>query len=92
MQRMKNLRKKLGMSQGELSQKAGLSLDTISRYERGEREPRVSHLQKIAIALGCPARDLLDDENPPQPPTPDEQTQSPESGALLPEAEANSAA
>jgi transcriptional regulator with XRE-family HTH domain len=68
MQRMKELRKKAGMSQGELSKKAGLSLDTISRYERGDREPRVSDLQRIAIALSCSANDLLDDANPTTPP------------------------
>lgn len=66
MNSIREFREKKGLSQVQLADSSGLSLDTIGRYERGSRSPRVSDLEKIASALGCSASDLL---NPPQPPT-----------------------
>jgi transcriptional regulator with XRE-family HTH domain len=85
-----SMRKRTGLTLQKLSEKSNLSKATIINYEKGRRIPRVDDLQKIADALGCEAKDLL--PNPPQPPTPDEQTQSPGPGALSQEARANSAA
>ncbi len=47
------------MNQTELAEKAGISLITISRIERGERDPHVRTLAQIARGLGVPAYELL---------------------------------
>jgi transcriptional regulator with XRE-family HTH domain len=39
---------------------AGLSLRSLARLERAEREPRLSVLYALATALSCDLTDLLD--------------------------------
>jgi transcriptional regulator with XRE-family HTH domain len=52
-ERLKRIREKQGLSQQELSQKAGVAYETIYRVERGmHQEPRVSVAAKLARALG----------------------------------------
>ena len=41
----------LGITQGELANATGLALETISRFERGEVEPRRESLVKIEAEL-----------------------------------------
>src|SRR5690554_2179372 len=61
--RLTYFRRRAGVSQGELALRIGLSnAETISRYERGVREPRVSTLIAIANALGISARCLIPEE------------------------------
>lgn len=45
-------RKKQGLTQAELAEKAGVSTMTIRRYESGDREPRLEEAIKIAGTLG----------------------------------------
>ena len=50
----------LGMSQAALAERLGLvSAETVSRYERGEREPRLSTLAKLARVLSTTPLMLL---------------------------------
>jgi transcriptional regulator with XRE-family HTH domain len=54
------LTQRAGLTQAELAERLGLlSPETISRYERGEREPRVSSLIRIAEVLGVAPEELL---------------------------------
>ena len=46
--RLKELRKKKGISQLRLATELNTSQNTISRYETGEREPGIAELIKIA--------------------------------------------
>lgn len=46
--RLKELRKKKGISQLRLATALNTTQNTISRYETGEREPGISELIKIA--------------------------------------------
>ena len=46
--RLKELRKKRGISQLKLAMDLNTSQNTISRYETGEREPGIVELIKIA--------------------------------------------
>lgn len=46
--RLKELRKKKGISQLRLATELNTTQNTISRYETGEREPGVDELIKIA--------------------------------------------
>ncbi len=46
--RLKELRKKKGLSQLRLATDLNTTQNTISRYETGEREPGIAELIKIA--------------------------------------------
>jgi transcriptional regulator with XRE-family HTH domain len=73
----------LGLTQGDLADRLGLaSPETISRYERGEREPRVSTLSRIAEALGVHVNTLVADDDDPPPAAPPEP--APPSSAAAP--------
>lgn len=57
--KIREIRKSRGMTQGELAEKADVTLITISRIERGERDPHVKTLARIAKGLGVPPFELL---------------------------------
>lgn len=61
--RIKAARQKAGMSQEELAQSIGVTKSTISKYEKGAREPRYDQLQRIAAALGTSISNLLPPDN-----------------------------
>jgi transcriptional regulator with XRE-family HTH domain len=50
-QTIREIRKKRKLSQTELAEKADVALMTISRIERGEHDPHIRTLQKIADGL-----------------------------------------
>jgi transcriptional regulator with XRE-family HTH domain len=55
-------RRRAGLTQGELAERANVGINTIVRIETGEiTEPRVSTLRKLASTLGLEVRDLLED-------------------------------
>lgn len=47
------------MTQAGLAKKVGVHEITISRLERGERQPSMALLQRLAKALGVPVTELL---------------------------------
>lgn len=58
--RIAGRRRELGLSQAALADRLGLaSAETVSRYERGEREPRYTTLLRLADILETIAADLL---------------------------------
>lgn len=76
------LRKKRGMTQGDLAQATGCSLDSISRWERGERSPVADDLRKLAATLGTSVGFLMGEEEDLSPTTLAEKPQK-RSQALL---------
>ena len=56
---MKNERKRLKLSQSELSAKSCISQQTISAIERGASEPTEHTMVMIAHGLGCTVGKLL---------------------------------
>jgi transcriptional regulator with XRE-family HTH domain len=56
---IRRLRKAAGLTLEDLAFDAGLSVAQLSRIERGEREPRLADLERIAARLGLPVGDLL---------------------------------
>lgn len=52
-------RKKAGLSQEKLAERADLSTVFISRVERGKESPSVDSLVKIARALRAQVRELI---------------------------------
>jgi transcriptional regulator with XRE-family HTH domain len=62
--RLRQLRKRAGLTQVELSMKAGLGAMACSRIERGAAEPKLSTLQAFAKALDVSMDELLADPKP----------------------------
>ena len=56
---IKAVRLKRGMSQQELADAIGVTKSTISKYEKGQREPKYNVLRGIAAALGVNWTDLV---------------------------------
>ena len=50
--RLRKLREQRSMNRKALGECCGLSKSVISKYERGEREPTASSLEKIADFFG----------------------------------------
>lgn len=57
---MKRLRKERGWSQEALADEAGLDRTYISGIERRVKNPTVTVIEKVAVALSCRLGDLLD--------------------------------
>ncbi|MBQ7214763.1 MAG: helix-turn-helix transcriptional regulator [Synergistaceae bacterium] len=56
---IKELRKKRGITQEELSERIGVHENTIRLWEKGTREPRSSDIAKLCEVLGCTESELL---------------------------------
>jgi len=52
--RLYQLRTEAGMTQAKLAQKADLSIDLISRIERGDRSPSFDSIERLSGALKVP--------------------------------------
>lgn len=63
-QRLKTLRKKAGLNQTQLAEAVGVSLLTLFRWEKGERQPRLEEIKSLAKALNVSENDLLNDPPP----------------------------
>lgn len=48
-----------GMTQQQLADALGVAQQSVTRWETGEREPRISTLRRIAAVLGCDVTALL---------------------------------
>lgn len=60
-QAIRKRREKLGLTQEQLAEKAGLHWTFVSGVERGVRNISVVRLHHIAIALGVRVKDLVGD-------------------------------
>lgn len=58
--KVKELRRRKGYSQEELSEKTGLSVRTIQRIENGESNPTGESIKRIAIGLEVTPDELID--------------------------------
>lgn len=64
--KIKEARKKAGITQQELANRLETTPQNLSQYENGKRQPKLETLDKIATALGIDVWDLYDDyELPP---------------------------
>jgi transcriptional regulator with XRE-family HTH domain len=58
--KIKELRTKMGLSQGQLAEVSQLNLRTVQRIENGETEPRGDSLKRLANALNVLPNDLIE--------------------------------
>lgn len=56
---LKVQRAKLGINQGELGKRAGVSRQTISSIERGEYNPSITLVLKLAIIFDVSVEELF---------------------------------
>ena len=65
-QRVKDLRERLVWSQEKLAERAGLDTTYISGIERGQRNPGLNSLNRLARALGVTLPALVSDLRQPR--------------------------
>lgn len=58
--RLKEARKRMGLSQLEVAKKVGISNAALSNYEIGYREPDLETLKRLAIFYGISIDDLAE--------------------------------
>ena len=66
-ERLRQLRNAHGLSQMEFSKRIGLSKSSINMYERGEREPNLETLERIADFFDVDLSFLLGKTDDPRP-------------------------
>lgn len=59
--RVQEARLAAGYTQEALARELGISWVTVSRWERGENEPPLSMLRRLASALGVQPSELLEE-------------------------------
>ncbi|MGD9808721.1 MAG: helix-turn-helix domain-containing protein [Deferribacterales bacterium] len=60
--KLRDTRKKLGMTLEDISQKTGFTKSFISQIENGKNSPSIASLKKICYALGTTISELFEDE------------------------------
>ena len=63
--KLKTLRKKAGLTQQQLANKAGVNIQTLRKYEQGTKNinnARLKTILKLAITLNCNISDILTDD------------------------------
>ena len=58
--RLRNNRKKRGLTQLELAQRMNCTKSLVSAYERNDRNPTIEMIEKFAGALGIDPLDLME--------------------------------
>lgn len=56
---LRAMRKRRGLTQGQLAERSGVSGQIISNYERAYSRPNEIQIRKIAKALQCQVNDLI---------------------------------
>lgn len=52
-QMLKQIRTELGLTMAEVAQRSGYTLPSISRWETGERVPKIEVAAKVLESMGC---------------------------------------
>ena len=60
--RLREMRKKNGLTQMTLAQKARVSRSVIARFETGKTDMSTRNLTRITAALGCSVDDILKED------------------------------
>lgn len=66
-QRIRERRRALGMSQGDLARALGITFQQVQKYERGANRVSFSRLMQVVDALNCHLTDLTEGLDPDKP-------------------------
>jgi len=58
-QRIREVRKSLGLTQEQFAKKCGISLTSLRRYEANERQPNIAILEDMAAHIGMTIQEFL---------------------------------
>jgi transcriptional regulator with XRE-family HTH domain len=61
---LREVREGAGISQEKLAELASLHRTYVSSVERGKRNISIENIERLALALGVPMRDLMPDPEP----------------------------
>jgi transcriptional regulator with XRE-family HTH domain len=67
-EQIKTIREREHLKQKDIAEKIGVSIQTVGRWERGERSPDAAGLQSLAAALNTSVAYLLGETDDPAPP------------------------
>jgi len=67
-QRIRERRRALSMSQGDLARALGITFQQVQKYERGANRVSFSRLMEVVDALNCHLTDLTEGLDPTRPP------------------------
>jgi transcriptional regulator with XRE-family HTH domain len=62
--RLREQRTRASLTQGELAERAGLHLHSVTKLEQGDREPSWATVQALARALGVSCEAFVVEEKP----------------------------
>jgi transcriptional regulator with XRE-family HTH domain len=62
--KIREIRRRVGISQEDLSEKAEINRTYLSQIENGKSSPTEKKIKKIAEALGVPASELMEETTP----------------------------
>lgn len=57
--KLKDAREKLGLTQTEVAEKAGIHVNFYARLERGEEKPSITTVEKLSKLLKISSTDIL---------------------------------
>lgn len=63
--KLQEARKKAGLSQSQLAEKAGINVRTLQHYEQGSKvldKARIDTILKVCLALRCRVMDVIENE------------------------------
>lgn len=64
-EQLRNLRKRKGMTQEQFAEEALISIDFLSLLERGINAPSFDTLERLALALDVPIKQLFEFDSDP---------------------------
>ncbi|MBL0379389.1 MAG: helix-turn-helix transcriptional regulator [Desulfofustis sp. PB-SRB1] len=67
-ERLKRLRQEKKLDFAELAERIGIHSTQLRRYEKGESQPTLEVLRKLAVVLNVPGDELLFDDDERKPP------------------------
>ena len=62
MTKLREVRKQKGLSLRALASITGTNAQTICRYENGQREPKITMVNRLAAGLGVSVMDIIDND------------------------------
>lgn len=57
--KLRQRREYVGLSRADVARLAGISVETLKKWEAGKRNPRTLYLKRVAEVLNCKVDDII---------------------------------